>query len=258
MSRQKLSESLFPTVSFCGGYVICFQNGDELGVCAAIVEFDHPVTLVGGGESLPGDLDLAMGFAPAAVAADGGAALCLAAGVMPEAVFGDFDSLAASDQADLPVERLHPMDEQESTDFDKCLRSVAAPLAIGVGFTGARQDHHLAACNTLVRHPHRPCILIGREDIVFLAPPRVQLELAEGSVLSLFPMAPVTGISEGLRWPIAGLHFSPDGRIGTSNIVTGQVDMAFDAAAMLVILPRAALAEAVRALAAPGGRWPSP
>jgi len=224
----------------------------------AIVEFEHPVTLVGGGESSPDDLKLALGHAPAAIAADGGAALCLAAGVMPEAVFGDFDSLDASVRAALPADRLHPEDEQETTDFDKCLRRVAAPLAIGVGFTGARQDHHLAACNTLVRHPHRSCILIGREDIVFLAPPRLQLDLDQGSVLSLFPMAPVTGISEGLRWPIAGLHFSPDGRIGTSNVVTGRVDIAFDAAAMLVILPRAALADAVRALAAPGGRWPSP
>ena len=53
-----------------------------------------PVTLVGGGAIDPGDLDLALSRAPALVAADSGAAPVLAAGHVPDAVFGDFDSIS--------------------------------------------------------------------------------------------------------------------------------------------------------------------
>ena len=45
-------------------------------------------------------------------------------------------------------------------------------------------------------------------------------------------------MSEGLRWPVAGLAFDPMGRIGTSNAATGgPVRVGFDAPRMLVILP---------------------
>ena len=44
--------------------------------------------------------------------------------------------------------------------------------------------------------------------------------------------------SEGLRWPVAGLDFRPDGRIGTSNAALGgPVRIGFDAPRMLVVLP---------------------
>ncbi len=61
-------------------------------------------------------------------------------------------------------------------------------------------------------------------------------------------MAPVTGQSEGLRWPIDGLAFAPNGRVGTSNAVTGPVALRFDGDGMLVILPRTALPQVIKAL----------
>jgi thiamine pyrophosphokinase len=51
-------------------------------------------------------------------------------------------------------------------------------------------------------------------------------------------MGPVTGrVGEGLRWPVEGLAMAPHGRIGTSNVATGPIRLAFDAPCMLVILP---------------------
>ena len=50
---------------------------------------------------------------------------------------------------------LHRIAEQETTDFDKVLRSVAAPLAIAVGFSGGRLDHELAVLNCLLTRPDR-------------------------------------------------------------------------------------------------------
>lgn len=227
-----------------------------------VISADSPVTIIGGAPLAPGDLDLALAHAPRLVAADGGGDTALAAGHLPEAVIGDMDSLSAAAKARLGG-RLHEIAEQESTDFDKALRSVAAPLVIAVGVSGGRFDHDLAALNVLVRRPWQPCIMLTSEMILFVAPPRIALDLPGGSTFSLFPMGPVTGRSQGLEWPIEGLDFSPAGQSGTSNRVTGPVVMEMDAPLMLTLLPRESLAEVVRRLAAPeaaGGasRWPAP
>lgn len=134
---------------------------------------------------------------------------------------------------------LHPIADQDTTDLEKCLAGIAAPLVLGLGFLHGRIDHQLAAMNALVRHPDPPAILIGGEDIVLRCPALLELDLAAGTRVSLFPMAPATGrVSEGLRWPVAGLAFAPDGRIGTSNAATGgRLRIGFDSPAVLVILP---------------------
>ncbi|RVT87076.1 thiamine diphosphokinase [Rhodobacteraceae bacterium CCMM004] len=217
---------------------------------AVIVDAEAPITLLGGGAFDPADLAAALARGPRLVAVDGGADAALALGHRPEAVIGDFDSVSSAAQAALGPHRLHRVDEQESTDFEKCLARVSAPLVIGVGFLGARADHSLAAFNALVRWPH-PCILLTAWDVVFHAGRGLRLDLAAGTRLSLFPMRPVTGVSEGLHWPIEGLHFAPDGRIGTSNRACGgPVRLSFDGPGMLAITPRAALDAVAAALMA--------
>lgn len=216
-----------------------------------IIDSDSPLTLLGGGESSARDLMEALTFAPRLVAADGGAAAALDAGLMPEAVIGDMDSLPERTRAVLPPATLHRIAEQDSTDFDKALRSVRAPMVLGVGFLGARLDHALANFAVLVRRTEARCLLIGADDVIFAAPAErwLALSLEPGARVSLFPMAPVTGQSDGLDWPIGGLDFAPAGRVGTSNRTTGgDVRLRFDATGMLVILPRAALVAAMRAL----------
>jgi thiamine pyrophosphokinase len=222
---------------------------------APLVQSADGVTLVGGGPAPRRDLALALRRAPVLVAADGGADRALAAGHMPRAVIGDLDSLSEAARAGLPPGCIHHLSEQETTDFDKALRSIAAPFVLAVGFTGARADHGLAVWNTLARAPGPPCVVIGPDDVTFAAPPARSLTLPTrpGERVSLFPMAPVTGQSEGLEWPIDGLAFAPAGCIGTSNRATGaRVALRFDAPGMLVILPRARLAAAIRALCPAG------
>lgn len=214
-----------------------------------IVESLKGVTLVGGGPVHRRDLTLALRRAPGLVAVDGGADRLRQAGLNPLAVIGDFDSITPETRAALDPATLHPIAEQETTDFDKALRSVAAPFVLGVGFQGARLDHGLAVLNTLVRRSEKTCLLVGAADVVFHAPPRLSLRLVPGDRLSLFPLAPVTGASRGLHWPIDGLAFAPDAMIGTSNRVAApQVDLQMDGPGMLVILPRARLDAALRAL----------
>ena len=207
-----------------------------------IVESETGVTLAGGAPFSAGALARARRFAPVLVAADSGADRLLRLGAEPQAVIGDLDSISAAARARLE-RRLFRIDEQLTTDFDKALRSIQAPFVLGLGFAGARADHGLAVLNTLVRHPDRRCFILSGSDVTFLAPADLTLNLPIGTRLSLFPMGPVSGQSEGLRWPINGLNFAPDGMIGTSNeVCAGQVRLRFDGSAMLVILPARSLA----------------
>ena len=220
-----------------------------------IVRKAEPITLVGGGEVSDSALGRAMGVAPFVVAADSGADRVLARGVMPEAVIGDFDSISAGARIKIPENNQHVIAEQDSTDFEKCLRNIEAPLIVGVGFCGARLDHQLAACNALVRNAARRCVLLGQNDLVFLAPPSVSLNLAAGTSVSLFPMGAVEGVSDGLKWPIAGLNFAPDGGIGTSNRATGPVQLTVTAPKLLVLLPLDTLDDVMRALLETPAGW---
>ncbi|APG47644.1 thiamine diphosphokinase [Phaeobacter porticola] len=215
-----------------------------------IVERLKPVTLVGAGAIDPGDLEMSLALAPTLVAADGGARVALEGGHSPVAVIGDLDSLAPDVQAELPPNVLHHVTEQTTTDFDKALRMIAAPVVLGVGFLGGRLDHQLAAFNTLVQPHPSPCVLLGPQEVVFHLRGEVGLSLDAGELVSLFPMQPVTGWSEGLEWPIKGLHLDPMARIGTSNRATGPVRLRADGPGMLVLLPRARLGMVVAALMA--------
>ncbi|MGB8811622.1 MAG: thiamine diphosphokinase [Paracoccaceae bacterium] len=213
-----------------------------------IVESSEGVTLVAGGPLLRRNLVAALKRAPRLVAADGGADQALSLGFTPEAVIGDMDSLSAAGRAVLGQERLFAIAEQETTDFEKALSAIAAPFVLALGVLGGRLDHELAVLNALVRHPDRVCIAIGAQDVVFHAPAELRLRLQLGDRLSLFPMAAVTGQSQGLRWPIAGLRFAPGGVIGTSNAVSApDVVLRFDGPGMLVMLPRARLDAALTA-----------
>ncbi len=222
-----------------------------------IVHSSDPVTLVGGGQATRSDLQKALTLAPLCVAADGGAALVLQADVMPAAVIGDFDSISDNVLCQIPEMRRHRIAEQDSTDFEKALTRIAAPLVVGVGFLGGRIDHQLAVLHTLAAFPSRACVLIGESEVVCLAPPEINLPTQAGDVVSLFPLAGVTGRSEGLNWPIEGLKFAPNIQIGTSNQANGPIDIQMDGPSMLLILPRRLLSELVAALCAPDAvQWP--
>jgi thiamine pyrophosphokinase len=220
-----------------------------------IVRENEAITLIGGAQVARADLDAAIRLAPMVVAADGGADTALAAGIAPRAVIGDFDSISAAARARLPADILHFIDDQDTTDFEKCLTHIEAPLIIGLGFTGDRLDHQMAACNALVRHAERRCVLLGAHDLTFLCPPVLNLSLAPGCRVSLFPMGAVEGVSDGLEWPIGGINFAPDGRIGSSNRTVGPLNLSVTAPKMLVILPAATLGIVARALATTPATW---
>ena len=234
----------------CTQRVALIEN--NIGMKRPIVDSFTGITLVGGGPVTVAALRAAQAIAPVVVAADGGADACHRAGLVPAAVIGDMDSISDTVRAALDADRLHHIGEQATTDFDKALRSIAAPFVLALGFTGARVDHQLAVFNTLVRMPHQACIVVGTQDVVFHAPAALRLKMRVGDRFSLFPMAGVTGHSEGLEWPIDGISFAPDAMIGTSNRVSASlVRVEMDGSGMLVIVPRKCLAAVISALVRP-------
>jgi thiamine pyrophosphokinase len=212
-----------------------------------IVNSTRAVTLLGAGTVNPQDVDEALTIAPCLVAADGGGDRALALGLQPEAVIGDLDSLSAGARMQLG-DRVHRIAEQDSTDFAKCLRAIKAPFVMALGFTGLRLDHTLAAMTDLIRSPALVVMLAERE-VIIRCPGRIELDLPSGTRVSLFPFGPVAARSTGLRWPLDGIAFAPDSRVGTSNEALGRVEITLEGAALLM-LPRESLGAVLQALGA--------
>ncbi|MSU90111.1 thiamine diphosphokinase [Rhodobacteraceae bacterium 2CG4] len=221
----------------------------------AEILLDSPdnVTLVGGSFAARRQLRRALALAPTLVAADGGIAHALACGHRPVAVIGDMDSLPSDETWRKSDIRVYRLGEQDTTDFEKCLYSIRAPLILGCGFLGGRVDHALASLSALLRYADRPVILLGEQDLTFHWRAELALELAAGTPVSFFPLRRVTGTgSQGLAWTLAGLTLEPGGRVGTSNAATGgTVRAAFDGPGVLATLPLAALEQAAAALSTP-------
>jgi thiamine pyrophosphokinase len=213
-----------------------------------IVDETRPVTLVGGGDLGQDDLDWALSLAPFLVAADGGAGHALAQNHVPRAVIGDFDSISPDAVAQIPADQLFHLAEQDSTDFDKALRSIRAPLVLAVGFLGGRVDHQLAVLNSLVQDQGPPCVLLGHHEVIFHLPPRIALPLAANETVSLFPLRAVMARSSGLEWPLDGLRMVPGGQIGTSNRALGPIAISVDGPGLLGMVPRRHLPALIGAL----------
>ncbi|MDU8927530.1 thiamine diphosphokinase [Alisedimentitalea sp. MJ-SS2] len=233
-------------------------------IATTIVHDSRPVLLVGGAKVKKKLLSAAIVDGTRIVAADGAANRLIKRGVLPDAVIGDMDSLSSAAREVLPEGRIHRIEEQDSTDFEKCLSRIEAPLVVALGFSGGRLDHQLAVLHGMMRYADRPCLLVGKREVVFLAPPRIEVGLPAGCRVSLFPMAPVGARSEGLAWPLDGLDFEPGRQIGTSNRVAGEggevaVRIEVESPSMMVILPVACFAAVRTVLRDPGlARWAAP
>ncbi|MFV0386305.1 thiamine diphosphokinase [Paracoccus sp. (in: a-proteobacteria)] len=219
---------------------------------APVIITDSGVTVIGGGAVTPADLSVSQQVAPLLVAADGGADRALALGRKPDWVIGDLDSISPQARRMIPPDRLIHVAEQDSTDFTKCLTRIAAPFVMAVGFAGMRLDHTLAALTSMTNVARPLVIMLASDDLVFRAPPRLTLPLMPGTRVSLYPLGPARGVSSGLEWPIEGIEFAPDGRVGTSNRARGVVTLRIEGK-MLIMLPRETLGTVLTALKLPIG-----
>ena len=223
----------------------------------AIVFSQAPVLLVGGAHGDNAQLEQLLTEIETVVAADSGADWLRSVGRLPDALIGDLDSVSDSTRAALPEGAVHHIAEQNSTDFDKAVRSIAAPLIVGIGFLGGQVDHLLAVMTVMARYPDRAIMLVGDHDVVANVPPKIDLPLTKGTRVSLYPMRAVSGTSVGLHWPIDGLDLSPGERVGTSNRADGSVSLTAQGPGLLLILPLSERSVLERALMQADGLWPA-
>jgi thiamine pyrophosphokinase len=166
------------------------------------------------------------------IAADAGAALCLAAGIDPVAVVGDFDSLSDDARARLDALRLHRSADPATNDLEKSLafvterfgRDCEIVLAAGGGVDGGRMDHALANLGPLLAEPHGRLSMVDGEGRLFaLRRGTVTLEGLAGRRLSLLPWSLVgVEVSEtGMRFPLARARLHLGGR-GVSNEIAAD------------------------------------
>jgi thiamine pyrophosphokinase len=185
---------------------------------STVLPFEGLLVIVGGGavdHELLRDLYLAGAHL---VGADGGADEIVAAGLKPEAIIGDFDSLKAPDTW-LGRTRLIRVPEQDTTDFEKALYSTTAPVTIALGMTGRRFDHTLAALDAATKYAKdRVILLVDESDLAMALSGAFSFEVAPHDRVSVHPLLPMRfKRSSGLRYPLDGVRLAAGERTGTSN-----------------------------------------
>ena len=183
--------------------------------------FDGLLLIVGGGEVDVSLLGRLHGRGAGLVAADGGAGACAEAGIVPDAIIGDMDSLENREEweAKCPV---FPIVEQESTDFEKCLCSTRAARTLALGMTGKRLDHTLAALDVLAKYSgQRKLALLGSRDLVLSVRGACSFRCAPGARVSVHPLQAIRfARSSGLEYSLEGVELAPGKKSGTSNRAT--------------------------------------
>jgi len=167
------------------------------------------------------------------IAADGGAALALAAGVRPHVVVGDMDSLAGDALDSLRqagAEILTFPSRKDETDLELALleavRRGADDITVA-GALGGRLDHTLGNVYllTMAQLRGRSVRLVDGRVEAFVVWERAEIRGARGDTVSLIPLTPeVRGVeTEGLEYPLRreSLFMGP-GR-GISNVLLGPV-----------------------------------
>ncbi|MBL4892652.1 MAG: thiamine diphosphokinase [Rhizobiaceae bacterium] len=180
--------------------------------------FEKPVIIVGGGHVDEDCLSKLLARGYGLIAADGGANQFYNTDIVPDVIIGDMDSLEHIDHWNKKTVVLD-IEEQDSTDFEKCLALTNAPLYIGFGLIGKRFDHSLATIHAMARFAtQKTIVLVDETDVIFAARGKVELTLEKGARVSIYPFGKISfENSKGLKYPLDNLVMEQGVQIGTSN-----------------------------------------
>lgn len=217
-----------------------------------IVSKSSPVLLIGGAPIAKSEVLAVSRLVGAYIAVDSGADQLRNAGLVPDAVIGDLDSLSADSRA-LFADRLIHIAEQSTTDFEKALSRVDAPAILGLGFTGGRLDHSLSVLHVMLRYCERAVVLIDAEDVSFFANVGdTTLTLPQGTRVSVLPIIDATVTLQGVVWPFTNQAMAASGFTSPSNAADGGDVVIKTDVPVLVTLPRAFLQSALQAASRAG------
>lgn len=208
----------------------------------------------------PGAADLVARLASShdlIIAVDGGGSVCTEAGVIPDLLVGDFDSLP-SEEVDRFVARgvttqAYPADK-DRTDLalalDEARRQGVDTVTVTAASSG-RLDHTLAVIGALTAASDlRPRLREPNLSAWILTPswrPSVRLK-GSGATVSVFALTERATVSAtGFRWPLTEAALRSLSSLGVSNVITDPVGamVLVDEGVALVLSPRVDRAPAV-------------
>ncbi|MCE1165207.1 MAG: thiamine diphosphokinase [Bacteroidetes bacterium] len=161
------------------------------------------------------------------ICADGGANATKKAGIIPNIIIGDFDSISKSALKFFTGKKtiLLKITEQETTDLEKSLMYIIANGLDNVkifGAFGSRPDHTLNNFSVLKRYSKVLDIHVYDEMFeTFFIDKKTEFKYRKGQTISLMPMPIATGITtKGLMYPLNNESLELGIREGTLNLST--------------------------------------
>jgi thiamine pyrophosphokinase len=182
---------------------------------------------------------------PLFVAADSGLILAENAGVKPDYIVGDMDSLPVSKLDTYPPECVIRYEhDKDYTDTELALQTAikkGCEQIWIIGGGGGRIDH-LFALRSLFEREVFPCRWITEDAdircIDALAGNTLSCKLEKNTSVSVFPLGegPWKAESDGLKWSLAGLSWNP-GFFGLSNVAeNGSFSIVAEKGRFMVII----------------------
>jgi thiamine pyrophosphokinase len=158
------------------------------------------------------------------IAVDGGARHCLAAGVVPDLIIGDGDSLSEDVRKQFDSVELVRDTDQNSSDVQKALAYVSTKQAELIhlhSFTSNdRLDHSLTAVMLLRTYQDLPLVLHGPGWTARYLTGHTTLTGLAGETVSCIPLGHSSGVeSVGLQWELSDAVLSTR-TVSLSNVVT--------------------------------------
>lgn len=213
-----------------------------------IVDVTVPIALVGGSDLAPELLNILQSITEFFVAVDGGVDHLRDFGLRPAAIFGDLDSISDDSRIEFAPQLIH-ITEEDTTDLEKAIARIAAPVIVGAGFLGGRLDHSFAALSVLARFADSPLILVSPTNCCFRCPDAgVTLDLPLGTLIAVLPMDSIRCTSDGLRWDMADTALHPAGFVSSSNQTEKPTVHIKVTGPAIITLPVAQLATAIAAV----------
>jgi len=178
------------------------------------------------------------------IAADSGLAAAQDAGIKPDWIIGDMDSIDQRRLALCPPERVirHPRDK-DFTDTELAFNLAAeknCDIIWIIGGGGGRIDHLFGIRSMFERENFPYRWITAQEDIYCInAETELCCTLQKSACVSVFPLGsgPWDAKSKGLKWPLAGVPWTR-GFFGLSNVaVNGEFSVTAQKGRFMVILP---------------------
>lgn len=231
---------------------------EPIGSSGSRLRFERLLVIVGGGQFDAALLRQLAGQGAALVGADGGADAIAAAGLVPDAIIGDLDSIGSSEGWP-ETTRVVRVPEQITVDFEKALYSTSAPMTVALGMTGGRFDHTLAAVDAMARQARgRPIMMVDGQDVALALDRRFAFAVSPGERVSVHPLGKVRFRgSHGLKYPMLDLTLAPGVATGVSNEATDGpflIEPELGQAPWLLILDKRHLRRLIAAVMIGAGR----